>query len=131
MKNWKERKDIVLLKLKSRQYYQLWYLIKNRLKINLIMKPIGVPIAILIVPIIYAIRPFLRINFLSIPTGRLGHLLLQPEIYIREKKISTPSQRCLDIFFTLNFIFLSSFVLHVMFVHLFFFSPILIFLFKN
>ena len=100
MKNWKERKDIVLLKLKSRQYYQLWYLIKNRLKINLIMKPIGVPIAILIVPIIYAIRPFLRINFLSIPTGRLGHLLLQPEIYMRKKKISTLSQRYLDVFFT-------------------------------
>ena len=104
MKSWKERKDIVFLKLRSRQYYQLWYLIKNRLKINLVMKPIGVPIAILIAPIIYAIRPFLRINFLSIPTGRLGHLLLHPEIYIRKKKISTPPQRCIDVFFTSRYV---------------------------
>ena len=69
-------------------------------RINFLMKPIGIPISIIAVILIYAIRPFRRINLYSIPSGRLGHLLLQPEFYLRKKKSSSGSNRTLDIFFT-------------------------------
>ena len=97
---WSERKNVFFLKIQSGNFYQLWFLIYRRLKINFLMKPIGVLIAILVIPLVYALKPFIKINFYSIPTGRLGHLLLQPEIYLRQKKISINTKKSFDIFFT-------------------------------
>lgn len=98
--NWKDRKKIFFSKLHSGNFNQLWFLIFRRIRINFLMKPIGIPISVIAVILIYAIRPFRRINLYSIPSGRLGHLLLQPEFYLRKKKSSPGSIRTLDIFFT-------------------------------
>ncbi len=98
--NWNERKNYLLFKLKNGQYKQLWYLVKRRIIFSLIMKPIGIPIAILVIPSIYILRPVIRINLFSIPTGRLGHLALEPEMYLRRKKLTNKSKRSFDIFFT-------------------------------
>ena len=98
--NWKERRILFISKLNAGNFKQLKFLILRRLKINFLMKPIGIPIGLLTILVIYFIRPLLKINFYSIPSGRLGHLLLQPEIYLRNKKNKSSSKHSIDIFFT-------------------------------
>ena len=98
--NWRNRSQIFRKMFKQGEYHQLWYLIKRRLYINLLMKPVGLPVGLIIIPIIYILKPIVRIRLSSVPTGRIGHLAFESELYLRKKSLNSDRKKKLDVFFT-------------------------------
>ncbi len=98
--NWGNRSKVFREMFKHGEYHKLWYLVKRRLYINLLMKPVGLPIGLIIIPIIYILKPIVRIRLSSVPTARIGHLTFESELYLRNKSLNHDKKQNLDIFFT-------------------------------
>ena len=60
--NWQRRKEIFFRKMKSGDYKELKRLILRRLFINLILWPVGVPVSVIFLPLLYLIEPFKKID---------------------------------------------------------------------
>jgi len=84
--NWRGRRQLIISMLKKRQFAELKKLVLRRLYINFIWRPVGFPLAIIIIPLLYFIEPFKRIRVGVIPTARIGHLTIEPELFLRRKK---------------------------------------------
>jgi len=57
--------------------------------------------SIILIIIIRSIKPWLLIRWFGLKAGRIGHLVVNTELYScrQEAKINQPSQKCFDIFF--------------------------------
>ena len=86
--NWRGRRQLIISMLKKRQFAELKKLVLRRLYINFIWRPVGFPLAIIVIPLLYFIEPFKRIRVGVIPTARIGHLTIEPELFLRRKKAS-------------------------------------------
>ena len=104
--DWTGRKKTLIKMLKQGKYPELKRLVLRRLYINFIMMPLGFPFTILLFFVLWLLEPFLKVRISVIPTGRIGHLTIEPEFYLRrlqssketrDKKIHTT---CTPIFVT-------------------------------
>ena len=90
--NWQGRKDFLTKKLKGGDYKGLNRLILRRLFINLILRPIGVPVALIILPAFYLIEPFKKFRVTVLLSERIGHLALNTELFQRRKQLTSEIQ---------------------------------------
>ncbi len=85
--DWKGRKEVFKKKLKQRDYSELLRLIKRRLYINFVLRPVGLPFAAVLIPFLYMMEPFKKIRIAVIPSDRIGHLALNTELFLRRRQL--------------------------------------------
>ena len=67
---------------------------------RLILKILFTILSPIIFILVKILKPFVVIRFIPLLTSRLGHLSLNPEVYLLEKKEFKSSIKYLDLFFT-------------------------------
>jgi len=86
--DWQGRKKVFIKKLKRKDYSELRRLIKRRLVINFILRPIGFPFVLVLIPFLYMIEPFKKIRIAVISSDRIGHLALNTELFLRRRQFN-------------------------------------------
>lgn len=85
--NWQGRKKVLVKKLRDRDYADLFRLIKRRLFINFLLRPIGIPFALLLMPLLYGFKFFKPFLVTVLHSDRIGHLALNTELFLRRKQL--------------------------------------------
>lgn len=85
--DWRGRKRVFVSMLKKKQFRELKRLVLRRLYINCIMRPLGFPFALFLIPSLYLIEPFFKIRISAIPISRIGHLAIEPELFLRRQRL--------------------------------------------
>jgi len=100
--DWKSRKTLFIKKLQRKDYADLKRLVSRRFFINFVMRPIGIIPALILIPLLYLIEPFLKFRFAIIPSDRIGHLALNTEIFLRRKQLNPEDHSKVKRIFILN-----------------------------
>jgi putative glycosyltransferase (TIGR04372 family) len=98
--------NFIEIKLKNINTFIVRHGYKDFIKYKLMFKLINffvylfyLPISLIIVLIIRLISPLLLIRFIKVRSNRLGHFVIETEIYLCEKHIYNKNKRNFDIFF--------------------------------